>query len=611
MPWPAMTDFQDAIQNPRFCFVDPELRCGTPVLDNLGLPRPVTGGFASVYQIECGERKYAVRCFLKYRPEQETRYATISNYLQKINLPYMVDFEFLKKGIKVKNHWYPVLKMEWVNGEPLNSYLAKNINNPHAIRQLTGRFWDLSCCLRGHSVSHGDLQHGNLLVVNGNFRLVDYDGMYVPGMENMFSLELGHPNYQHPGRTEKDFGPYLDHFSTWVIYTSLKALCVNQNLWQRFGAGDSEEFLLFHQEDFRKPDVSAVFDVLQHSTNNEISALAALIRSLAIRSDVRQIPPLDGVQMFHAPDRKTSQTVLPGWLAADLEPAVTGHRDQENAAIDDPRNTIKQIENDMKRLKNGRDRLLRDTERKIGKINKRMLNLDKKAGAAAKQVDQKLDTDLQDIFTRYQAIKQEEVREVAEALNEANAQLLTGLLTQFEITQADIPGMGPHAKRLLYDAGIKTAADIANIKICNIGWGSHAREVVIIENGNGSGSGSITFGNLGAIKANRLLNWRQGVESKIKADCPLTLVREEEIKLKYRTVLDSLQVDAEEARQKAAMEKREIGEQHLAQRQELIKQLEQIQSYRQSHLEYIEKELKAKEQIWHYLKRKMFFQQLS
>src|SRR5436309_3156564 len=45
-----MSDYQEAVQNPASCFSDPDLRKGTPTLNALGLPQPVTGGFCSVYQ---------------------------------------------------------------------------------------------------------------------------------------------------------------------------------------------------------------------------------------------------------------------------------------------------------------------------------------------------------------------------------------------------------------------------------------------------------------------------------------------------------------------------------------------------------------------------------
>ena len=105
MPWPQLTDYQEAVQDPRRCFNDPELRQGTPQLDSLGLPRPITGGFASVYQFTCGSRRYAVRCFNRSVPDIQIRYACISQHLKRARLPYMVVFEFQPRGILVRGTW--------------------------------------------------------------------------------------------------------------------------------------------------------------------------------------------------------------------------------------------------------------------------------------------------------------------------------------------------------------------------------------------------------------------------------------------------------------------------------------------------------------------------
>jgi len=49
MAWPTVDHYNDAIQSPRISFADPDLQAGEPELNALGLPRPVTGSFASVY----------------------------------------------------------------------------------------------------------------------------------------------------------------------------------------------------------------------------------------------------------------------------------------------------------------------------------------------------------------------------------------------------------------------------------------------------------------------------------------------------------------------------------------------------------------------------------
>src|SRR5204863_3447178 len=97
--------------------------------------------------------------------------------------------------------------------------------------------------LRKNNIAHGDLQHGNVLIARGDFKLIDYDGMFVPALAGRASHEVGHRNYQHPGRTESDFGIQLDNFSGWMIYLTLVALSIEPGLWSRFGQGD--EHILF------------------------------------------------------------------------------------------------------------------------------------------------------------------------------------------------------------------------------------------------------------------------------------------------------------------------------------------------------------------------------
>ena len=317
MSWPEMTAYQEAIQHPPSCFTDPELRSGRPVLDRLGLPRPISGNFACVYQLECDSRKVAVRCFLSHYPDLEKRYAVIGQHLRRAGLPCMVDFEFLSQGIRLRGQVYPILKMEWVEGQPLNTYLENNLAKPAAIWDVAQRFLATTADLRRWQIAHGDLQHGNILISNGQLRLVDYDGMYVPGLSGMSSAELGHRNYQHPRRTGKDFGPDLDNFSVWAIYLSLVAFCAGPRLWREADAGDDR--LLFRQEDFEHPDGSGVFRTLSEIQDNEFQRLLSFFRT-CLSADLARIPPLDGMHILrHMP---APALVHPGWLADHMPASV-------------------------------------------------------------------------------------------------------------------------------------------------------------------------------------------------------------------------------------------------------------------------------------------------
>ena len=75
MSWPTPQDYNEAVQNPRLNFEDADLRAGTPDVTPLGLPRPITGGFASVYSIRNGSKRWAVRCFLRDFADHKERYA--------------------------------------------------------------------------------------------------------------------------------------------------------------------------------------------------------------------------------------------------------------------------------------------------------------------------------------------------------------------------------------------------------------------------------------------------------------------------------------------------------------------------------------------------------
>ena len=92
MRWPTMSDYQEAVQNPSNCFSDGQLKAGTPTLNALGLPQPVTGGFCSVYQVTSGKTRWAVRCFLHNIRDGRERYKEISKYLRSRKLKEMVGF---------------------------------------------------------------------------------------------------------------------------------------------------------------------------------------------------------------------------------------------------------------------------------------------------------------------------------------------------------------------------------------------------------------------------------------------------------------------------------------------------------------------------------------
>lgn len=287
MSWPTPQDYQEAMQNPRTALGDAELRSGKAKEDSLGLPRPISGGFASVYKVICSGRTWAVRCFLKKFLDQQQRYSAISAQLAKSQFSFATQFQFIPHGIRIRGDWYPILKMEWVPGEGLHRFIEKNLQSPSKLLSLGLDVIEIVRVMNKAGVAHGDLQHGNILVDNGKPKLIDYDGMYVPALQGLPTHEAGHPNYQLE-RNNMDFGPSLDNFSAWVIYLSLRALTIRPSLWTQFQGGD--DCLLFRRKDFATPSQSLLLQELKRIP--ETQQLAASFESLLAYNPL-DVPLLD------------------------------------------------------------------------------------------------------------------------------------------------------------------------------------------------------------------------------------------------------------------------------------------------------------------------------
>lgn len=275
--WPSMSDYQEAVQSPQVCFSDKDLKAGSPVLTALGLPRPICGAFASVYELEQGGNRWAVKCFLRNIPDQHKRYAKISSHLNSCGLPYFVTFDYLSEAIMVQGKKFPLVKMAWVEAEALNQYVVANLNNTQALRDLEARWLQLLEDLKSKNIAHGDLQHGNVLVdSSGNLRLIDYDGMWVPALKGQKSHETGHADYQSPKRSENDFDATIDSFAGTVIHIAIRALTHKPDLFKKY---DNGENLLFKRQDFVDPNSSAVFAELPSLGDPEIDDMLDRLRA--------------------------------------------------------------------------------------------------------------------------------------------------------------------------------------------------------------------------------------------------------------------------------------------------------------------------------------------
>ena len=297
MTWPTSQDYNEAIQNPTSSFSDPELRQGKVVCNPMGLPLPCSGNFADVYAFQTPQRQWAVKCFTRQIPGLRERYVQVSKYLSQLQLPFMVEFKFLEEGLRIRGQWYPVLKMHWVEGIALNAFVRQQLDKPPVLHTLCQIWVKMASRLREARLGHCDLQHGNVLLVPGGkagslaVRLVDYDGMCVPALDLLKSIELGHPNYQHPQRLrEGTYGVAADRFSHLVICTALRALAVGgKALWDRHDNGDN---LLFKESDLRAPAASDLFRELKGMSDPLVGMLAGRLAQ-ACEQKLEEAPLLE------------------------------------------------------------------------------------------------------------------------------------------------------------------------------------------------------------------------------------------------------------------------------------------------------------------------------
>lgn len=267
MVLPRGDEYLTAIQNPRTAFSDTVLKICTPETDQFGIPKPYSGGFTTTFHLTNHSQEWATRCFTRSIPDIQQRYAAIGRFLQKKPNDFFVEATCLSQGIRVGTQWHPIIKMEWLNGDTLNSYIDKNISNPSHINKIITEFLSLVNGLERLGVAHGDLQHGNIVVKNGKLRLIDYDGIFLPELAHLKVNEIGHLNYQHPKRDVKFYNASIDRFASIVIFLGLQAIFSSPSLWRKY---DNSENILFRADDFVNVETSPLL--------NEISALPQLIQ---------------------------------------------------------------------------------------------------------------------------------------------------------------------------------------------------------------------------------------------------------------------------------------------------------------------------------------------
>ena len=271
MQYPLMSEYVSAIRDASDNL--DELAHLVPVLDNHGEPYRSSGAFAVVFKMKDEQtgKCYALKCFLEEQEGRAEAYRLIADELDCVDSSYITSVKYLDKEIFVDSSCeedeFPVLLMDWIDGETMETYIAENYQDNYAMAMLCYRFCKMAAWLRSQPFAHGDIKPDNIMVrPDGSLTLIDYDGMFVPAMKGQKSPTIGTKDFSHPLRTIDDFDETIDDFALASVALSLKAISLKPSLLDEYGAADR---LLFSAEDYRDLSKSKVMTALQELINDE------------------------------------------------------------------------------------------------------------------------------------------------------------------------------------------------------------------------------------------------------------------------------------------------------------------------------------------------------
>lgn len=263
------------------------------VMSRFGDPLYYPGGFGMVFKVKKGGKHKAFKVWYVNIDDIKARMQKISAYLSTLNLPYFVSYSFCEKGLRIpaeiindendhSDQTLDALVMDWAEGSMFKDYLDDLIEENDVkfveskLIYLANQFKQCFRELHRNRISHGDLQHGNIIIEedatgNPHIKLIDYDSLYVPALAGSEQTTSGIGGFQHPSRiagnetksTEKD-----DYFSEKIIYLTLLLLAREPGLWTdpQINVEKNDYGLLFNAEDFVNFSNSYIFKHVKGST---------------------------------------------------------------------------------------------------------------------------------------------------------------------------------------------------------------------------------------------------------------------------------------------------------------------------------------------------------
>lgn len=308
----SLLDISNSLKNANVCLKVPSLQGGHVSMRN-NHPIVSSGGYCVVYKYEMPDHSFkALRIWhkdLSVLPDIPEVAKEVSSTLSSLHSSYFINYDYYPKGILVGGDFYPIVVMDWCEGEDLKDYITSHIEQPDKLLEIAKQFKEMVSFFHKNSISHGDLQHGNIRIrEDGSICVLDYDSMYVPALKGKKEFIKGLPSFQHP--TARDANEYLnpkvDFFSECVIYLSLLLLAYKPELWTE-EVKRSDDILLFDNDDLMAINTpkSKLFE-FRNVADNGIFWLFLSLQKFLRETDLNCFTPLEKIGSSFLPGDPTA-----------------------------------------------------------------------------------------------------------------------------------------------------------------------------------------------------------------------------------------------------------------------------------------------------------------
>jgi formylglycine-generating enzyme required for sulfatase activity len=323
--YPKITDYLSALGKSRKCLQIDGLEEGEVIAGLMGRPKFYSGAFAIVVPLKVGGGMEALRMFTMRVEDAQQHYSQIRDYLSEKHLPYFVSFAYHQDGINIGGQSYPVVTMDWLEGQTLKPFLKQNLGEKGALLEFSRMWKEMLLRLEEEEIGHGDLQEANIFVQPSGFgfqlRLLDYDSLVIPALEGKLETIQGVPSYQHPQRKQlKTKFKGVDIFSGFVIDLSIRILAEHPDLWDKWEVEQNDSGLLFDVRDYESPQHSDKIRFLSTSSNDIRKSIEQL-SELCKEQHIKGLPSLRSLwtpQVFTPQIKQESQInsqPLPSWFS--------------------------------------------------------------------------------------------------------------------------------------------------------------------------------------------------------------------------------------------------------------------------------------------------------